>query len=83
MKPKMDGDTIGAIVFALASLLFVWRYLAADLRHSEIRPIWRQLIIGGGIVIAAKDTAVMTSVGTAVGTVITNVANALPGLMGG
>ena len=47
MKPKMDGDTIGAIVFALASLLFVWRYLAADLRHSEIRPIWRQLIIGG------------------------------------
>ena len=41
------------------------------------------VIIGGGIVIAAKDTAVMTSVGTAVGTVITNVANALPGLMGG
>ena len=35
------------------------------------------------MVIAAKDTAVMTSVGTAVGTVITNVANALPGLMGG
>lgn len=51
MKPKMDGDTIGAIVFALASLLFVWRYLAADLRHSEIRPIWRQLIIGSGIAI--------------------------------
>ena len=41
------------------------------------------VIIGGGIVIAAKDTAVMTSVGTAVGTVITNVANALPCLMGG
>ena len=51
MKPKMDGDTIGAIVFALASLLFVWRYLAADLRHSEIRPVWRQLIIGGGIAV--------------------------------
>ncbi|OAM46310.1 hypothetical protein A7Q03_03345 [Eikenella sp. NML99-0057] len=51
MKPKMDGDTIGAIVFALASLLFVWRYLAADLRHSEIRPVWRQLIIGGGITV--------------------------------
>ena len=49
MKPKMDGDTIGAIAFALASLLFVWRYLAADLRHSEIRPIWRRLLIGGGI----------------------------------
>ena len=49
MKPKMDGDTIGAIVFALAALLFVWRYLAADLRHSAIRPVWRQLIIGGGI----------------------------------
>lgn len=49
MKPKMDGDTIGAIAFALAALLFVWRYLAADLRHSEIRPIWRRLIIGGGI----------------------------------
>ena len=49
MKPKMDGDTIGAIVFALAALLFVWRYLAADLRHSEIRPIGRRLIIGGGI----------------------------------
>ena len=49
MKLKMDGDTVGAIVFALASLLFVWRYLAADLRHSEIRPIWRQLLIGGGI----------------------------------
>ena len=49
MKPNMDGDTIGAIAFALASLLFVWRYLAADLRHSEIRPIWRRLIIGGGI----------------------------------
>ena len=48
MKPKMDGDTIGAIVFALASLLFVWRYLAADLRHSEIRPIWRQILIGSG-----------------------------------
>ena len=51
MKPKMDGDTIGAIVFALASLFFVWRYLAADLRHSEIRPIWRQLIIGSGIAV--------------------------------
>ena len=51
MKLKMDGDTVGAIVFALASLLFVWRYLAADLRHSEIRPIWRQLIIGSGIAI--------------------------------
>ena len=49
MKPNMDGDTIGAIVFALAALLFVWRYLAADLRHSEIRPIWRWLIIGSGI----------------------------------
>lgn len=49
MKPKMDGDTIGAIAFALAALLFVWRYLAADLRHSEIRPIWRRLIIGSGI----------------------------------
>lgn len=51
MKPNMDGDTIGAIVFALASLLFVWRYLAADLRHSEIRPIWRQILIGGGIAV--------------------------------
>ncbi len=51
MKPKMDGDTIGAIVFALASLLFVWRYLAADLRHSEIRPIWRQILIGSGIAV--------------------------------
>ena len=51
MKLKMDGDTVGAIVFALASLLFVWRYLAADLRHSEIRPVWRQLIIGGGIAV--------------------------------
>ena len=49
MKPKMDGDTIGAIVFALAALLFVWRYLATDLRQSEIRPIWRRLIIGSGI----------------------------------
>ena len=49
MKPNMDGDTIGAIAFALAALLFVWRYLAADLQHSEIRPIWRRLIIGGGI----------------------------------
>ena len=36
MKPKMDGDTIGAI---------------ADLRHSEIHPVWRQLIIGSGIAI--------------------------------
>ncbi len=51
MKLKMDGDTVGAIVFALASLLFVWRYLAADLRHSEIRPIWRQILIGGGIAV--------------------------------
>ena len=51
MKPKMDGDTIGAIVFVLASLLFVWRYLAADLRHSEIRPIWRQILIGSGIAV--------------------------------
>ena len=51
MKPKMDGDTIGAIVFALASLLFVWRYLAADLRYSEIRPSGRQLLIGGGIAV--------------------------------
>ena len=51
MKPKMDGDTIGAIVFALASLLLVWRYLAADLRHSEIRPIWRQILIGSGIAV--------------------------------
>ena len=51
MKPKMDGDTIGAIAFALASLLFVWRYLAADLRHSEIHPVWRQLIIGSGIAV--------------------------------
>ena len=49
MKPNMDGDTIGAIAFALAALFFVWRYLAADLQHSEIRPIWRQLIIGSGI----------------------------------
>ena len=51
MKPNMDGDTIGAIVFALASLLFVWRYLAADLRHSEIRPIWRHILIGSGIAV--------------------------------
>jgi len=51
MKLKMDGDTVGAIVFALASLLFVWRYLATDLRHSEIRPIWRQLLIGSGIAV--------------------------------
>ena len=51
MKPKMDGDTIGAIVFALASLRFVWRYLAADLRHSEIRHIWRQILIGSGIAV--------------------------------
>ena len=51
MKPNMDGDTIGAIVFALAALFFVWRYLAADLRYSEIRPIWRQLLIGGGIAV--------------------------------
>ena len=43
MKPNMDGDTIGAIVFALAALFFVWRYLAADLQHSEIRPVWRRL----------------------------------------
>ena len=49
MKLKMDGDTVGAIVFALASLLFVWRYLATDLRYSEIRPIWRQILIGSGI----------------------------------
>ena len=39
------------IAFALAALLFVWRYLAADLRHSEIRPIWRQILIGSGIAI--------------------------------
>ena len=51
MKPNMDGDTIGAIVFALAALFFVWRYLAADLQHSAIRPIWRRLIIGGGITV--------------------------------
>lgn len=51
MKPNMDGDTIGAIAFALAALLFVWRYLTADLQHSEIRPIWRQLIIGSGIAV--------------------------------
>ena len=51
MKPNMDGDTIGAIVFALAALFFVWRYLAADLRHSEIRPIWRQILIGSGITV--------------------------------
>ena len=51
MKLKMDGDTVGAIVFALASLLFVWRYLAAYLRHSEIRPIWRQILIGSGIAV--------------------------------
>ncbi|MFC2417783.1 MAG: hypothetical protein ACFNQI_07540 [Eikenella corrodens] len=51
MKLKMDGDTVGAIVFALASLLFVWHYLAADLRHSEIRPIWRQILIGSGIAV--------------------------------
>ena len=49
MKLKMDGDTVGAIVFALASLLFVWRYLATDLRYSEIRPIWRQILICSGI----------------------------------
>lgn len=51
MKPNMDGDTIGAIVFALAALLFVWRYLAADLRHSAIRPVWRQILIGSGIAV--------------------------------
>ena len=49
MKPNMDSDTIGAIAFALAALFFVWRYLAADLQHSAIRPIWRRLIIGSGI----------------------------------
>ena len=51
MKLKMDGDTVGAIVFALASLLFVWRYLATDLRYSEIRPIGRQSLIGSGIAV--------------------------------
>ena len=49
MKPNMDSDTIGAIAFALAALFFVWRYLAADLQHSAIRPIWRRLIIDSGI----------------------------------
>ena len=51
MKPNIDGDTIGAIAFALAALFFVWRYLATDLQHSEIRPIWRQILIGSGIAV--------------------------------
>ncbi|MBH5329748.1 hypothetical protein H9Q10_08715 [Eikenella sp. S3360] len=50
-----NGDTVGAIAFALAAGLFVWRHLAADLRHSEIRPFWRHLIIGGGLAAIAAS----------------------------
>lgn len=45
----MNGDSIGAIVFAAAAGLLVWRYLNADLQRLGIRPLWRHLLIGGGL----------------------------------
>lgn len=47
----MNGDSIGAIVFAAAAGLFVWRYPNADLQRLGIRPLWRHLLIGGGLAV--------------------------------
>lgn len=38
-------------------------------------------VIGGGVVVAAKDTAVMQSIGTAIGSIFTTVFGALPGML--
>ena len=47
----MNGDSIGAIVFAAAAGLFVWHRLGSDLQQSGLRPIWRHLIIGSGLAV--------------------------------
>lgn len=36
-------------------------------------------VIGGGVIVAAKDPAVMQSIGTAIGSIFTTVFGALPG----
>lgn len=40
-------------------------------------------LIGGGIIIAAKDTSVMQSIGTAIGSVIQTAAAAIPSMFSG
>ncbi len=55
MNANLNGDTLGAIIFALAAGLFVWRFLSADLQRSGIRPVWRHLLIGGGLAAIAAS----------------------------
>lgn len=40
-------------------------------------------VITGGIIVAAKDTSVMQSIGTAIGSVIQTGAAAIPSMLGG
>jgi hypothetical protein len=40
-------------------------------------------LIGGGIIIAAKDTSVMQSIGTAIGSIIQTAAAAIPSMFSG
>lgn len=42
----MNGDQIGAAVFAAAAVLYLWRYEGPLL--AELNPLWRRLLIGGG-----------------------------------
>lgn len=38
-------------------------------------------VITGGIIVAAKDTSVMQSIGTAIGSILTTAFGALPGML--
>lgn len=40
-------------------------------------------VIGGGVIVAAKDTAVMQSIGTAIGSIFQTVAAAIPSMISG
>ena len=40
-------------------------------------------VIGGGVIVAAKDTAVMQSIGTAIGSIFQTAAAAIPSMFSG
>lgn len=48
----MNADQIGAVLFAAAALIYLWRYESPLLQ--DLHPLWRILLLwGGSAVIAA------------------------------
>ena len=70
--------TFATVVTAITALVTIGVYL----RTKRPGPTLTALITGG-IIVAAKDTAVMQSVGTAIGSIIQTAAAAIPSMFSG